>query len=224
MDVNWGALSFEEAIKYFMGKVPMTMEQFLALEEQAKIRAFSVSGVTGIDALSSIQASIEKALEDGLGYGEWKKAIAPTLSQYCIEGFLMETIFRSNILTAYQAGHYEQMMDPDVLSERPYWRYNAVMDERTRPEHAAWNDKVLPADDPWWDTHYPPNGYNCRCTVVSMSEREVSRDGLKISDSPKIETYEWADKRTGEVREVPVGIDPGWDINVGKLGMMAGLL
>ena len=67
MDVNWGALSFEEAIKYFMGKVPMTMEQFLALEEQAKIRAFSVSGVTGIDALSSIQASIEKALEDGLG-------------------------------------------------------------------------------------------------------------------------------------------------------------
>ena len=116
------------------------------------------------------------------------------------------------------------MMDPEVLSERPYWRYNAVMDERTRPEHAAWNDKVLPADDPWWDTHYPPNGYNCRCTVVSMSEREVSRDGLKISDSPKIETYEWADKRTGEVREVPVGIDPGWDINVGKLGMMAGLL
>lgn len=77
------------------------------------------------------------------------------------------------------------------------------------------------------DESYIANGlivHNCRCTVVSLSEREVEREGLIISPSPKIETYEWTDKRTGEVREVPVGIDPGWDINVGKLGMMAGLL
>ena len=26
-------------------------------------------------------------------------------------------------------------------------------------------------DDDFWNTYYPPNGYNCRCTVVQTSER-----------------------------------------------------
>ncbi len=60
--------------------------------------------------------------------------------------------------------------------------------------------------------------------MVSLSGREVEREGLEVMPSPKIETYEWIDKRTGEIHNVPKGIDPGWDINPGKLGMMAGLL
>jgi SPP1 gp7 family putative phage head morphogenesis protein len=224
MQAEWGPLPFEEAIKFFEDKVPMTTNEFLDLAEEARVRAFSVSNVTGIDALSDIQGSIAKALAEGLSFGDWKKAIGETLLGYGIKGFRMETIFRSNIQTAYQVGHYQGMHDPDVLRDRPYWRYVAVMDERTRPEHAQWHDTVLPADDPWWNTHYPPNGYNCRCTVVSLSEREVEREGLIVSPSPRIETYEWVDKRTGEVHDVPRGIDPGWDINPGKLGMMAGLV
>jgi SPP1 gp7 family putative phage head morphogenesis protein len=224
MTPEWGPLPFDEAIDFFSGKVPMTMDEFLALEEEARIRGFSVSNMTGVDALSSVQNSITRALQEGMSFGDWKKIIGETLSQYGVEGFLMETIFRSNILTAYQAGHYQQMHDPDVLKERPYWRYVAVMDERTRPEHAEWHDTVLPAEDPWWDTHYPPNGFNCRCTVVSLSAREVEREGLEVTPSPKIETYEWTDKRTGEVFNIPKGIDPGWDMNPGKLGMAAGLL
>ena len=35
---------------------------------------------------------------------------------------------------------------------------------------------------------------------------------------------EYIDKRTGEIKEVPKGIDPGWDFNPGKSGMFAGLL
>jgi SPP1 gp7 family putative phage head morphogenesis protein len=217
-------MPFEEAVKYFSRKVPMPIDEFLDLAAQARVRAFSVSGIAGIDALDQIKESVTRAIEEGLSFGEWRKLADPVLSQWGLGGFRAETIFRSNIQTAYQVGHYQQMHDPDVLRDRPYWRYVAVMDERTRPEHAAWHDTVLPADDPWWDTHYPPNGYNCRCTVVSLSPGEVEREGLEVMPSPKIDTYEWVDKRTGEVHEVPRGIDPGWDVNPGKLGMMAGLL
>jgi hypothetical protein len=34
---------------------------------------------------------------------------------------------------------------------------------------------VLPVDDPFWDTHYPPIGFNCRCGVRSLSESELER-------------------------------------------------
>jgi hypothetical protein len=52
----------------------------------------------------------------------------------------------------------------------------------------------------------------------------VERDGLEISKAPKIKMVEYVDKRTGEIKEVPEGIDPGFDVNFGKLGMLAGLI
>ena len=61
----------------------------------------------------------------------------------------------------------------------------------TRTEHASWHDTVLPADDPWWQTHFPPNGWNCRCTVQSLNDRDLDRYGLAVADkAPPIEMVE----------------------------------
>jgi len=92
-----------------------------------------------------------------------------------------------------------------------------------RPEHIAWHNTVLPADDPWWDTHYPPNGWGCKCGVVSLSERQARRLEERAKDTahpvkrsaPPAEYYEWTDK-AGKTHRIPKGIDPGWDYNVGK--------
>ena len=37
-----------------------------------------------------------------------------------------------------------------------------------REEHRALHGITLPPSDPFWDTHYPPNGWNCRCRVVQV--------------------------------------------------------
>ena len=47
----------------------------------------------------------------------------------------------------------------------PNLRYSAVNDRRTRPQHRAWHGIVRPLSDDFWNTHYPPNGWRCRCTV-----------------------------------------------------------
>ncbi|MCC7202041.1 MAG: minor capsid protein [Nitrospirae bacterium] len=125
-------------------------------------------------------------------------------------------IFDTNMSTAYMAGRHKQMTDPDVLKARPYWMYDAVNDSRTRPEHRAWDNLVLPADDPWWNTHYPPNGWGCRCSVRALGEHDLRRLGKGVNSAPDDGTYEWTDSRTGEIHQVPNGIDPGWDYNVGK--------
>ncbi len=47
----------------------------------------------------------------------------------------------------------------------PNLTYDAVMDARTRPGHRLLNNITLPLTHPFWDTHYPPNDYGCRCDV-----------------------------------------------------------
>lgn len=49
-----------------------------------------------------------------------------------------------------------------------YLQYRTMMDDKVRPEHASLHGVTLPADDSFWDEYYPPNGWNCRCTVVQV--------------------------------------------------------
>lgn len=53
-----------------------------------------------------------------------------------------------------------------------YWlQYRTQGDDKVRPEHAELNGITLPASDKFWDTYYPPNGWNCRCTVVQVRKK-----------------------------------------------------
>jgi len=127
-------------------------------------------------------------------------------------------IYETNLFTAYQAGRHAQMTDPDVLKARPYWQYRHGDSMYPRPEHLAWDGLVLRADDPWWQAHYPPCGWGCKCTAFALSDEDLQMLGKKGPDTaPPMQPYEWTDKKTGQVYAVAdKGIDPGWDYNVGE--------
>jgi hypothetical protein len=84
-------------------------------------------------------------------------------------------------------------------------------------EHQRWNGLVLRHDDPWLDTHRPPNGFGCKCKVFPVSRRELARMGKSAPDSaPDDGTYEHVNRTTGEVHTLPKGVQYGWDYSPGQ--------
>ena len=66
------------------------------------------------------------------------------------------------------AGMAARWEDFEEDGDRYSLQYRTAHDGRVRPEHAEMDGITLPVDDPFWDTNYPPNGWNCRCTVVQV--------------------------------------------------------
>ncbi len=124
-------------------------------------------------------------------------------------------------VSEFAAGRYRQMTSDAVKRRRPFWRYRHGGSQEPREQHVTappkgFNGLVLRGDDPWWETHYPPNGWGCSCYVETLSQADLDRKGLKVGKAPKVETYEHVDRQTGEVFDVPKGIDFGWDYAPGR--------
>ncbi|MBS0647378.1 MAG: minor capsid protein [Verrucomicrobia bacterium] len=56
----------------------------------------------------------------------------------------------------------------------PYLQFDAVMDGQTTELCAGLNKVTLPVDDPFWNTYYPPNHFNCRSTVRQLRSGAVT--------------------------------------------------
>lgn len=229
-----------EAVSYFEGKGYRTTFGWADMMHEEHAAAFTVAKVSRLDLLADIRQAVDQAIREGWTKERFQRELTPTLvakgwwgRQEMMDPRTGETrevqlgsprrlaiIYDTNLRTSHAAGRWEQIQR--VKADRPYLRYCAVLDRRTRPAHRGWNGTVLPVDHGYWSTHYPPNGWRCRCFVVSVSQRELERRGEVVSGSPVIEARDWVNGRTGEVSRVPLGIDPGFAYNPGH-GRMASL-
>jgi len=215
------SLPFEEAISFFRQKLNIKSDAWAAIYAEEHDHAFTVAGVMRDDMLEDFRTAIDQAIAEGTTYQAFLADFDTIVAKYGwsyngSRGWRSRTIYDTNIRTSYQAGRYSQMTDPDVLKYRPNWMYQHGDSIHPRPMHLGWNGTVLPADDPWWEAHYTPNGWGCKCRVVALSNRDMTRLGKTVGTAPNDGSFEWVNPATGEVRDVPRGIDPGWDYNPGK--------
>lgn len=200
---------------------------------------FTVAQSAGFDILKDIYTAVAKVQEEGWTFSRFQKELTPILQGKGwwgktervdpLTGEVREvqlgsprrlrTIFDVNLRVSAAQGDWQRQQS--VKDARPYLRYTALLDNRTRPLHRRWHGIILPQDHPWWETHYPPNGWRCRCKAMSVSGEDLEAEGWTVSEAPDEGETPWVNPRTGEMLMVPRGVDPGWAYNPGKVDQAA---
>ncbi|GBQ15227.1 hypothetical protein CFR78_04265 [Komagataeibacter rhaeticus] len=223
--VSAAKLPPRDALAFLRQKVPVSAATWTDLWHEAHDVSFAVAGATSKAIAKDFQDAVIRTMEAGGTRREFQKEFDAIVKRYGWEhtgtpGWRASIIYDTNITTAYSAGRYRRMTTPESLALYPYWRYRHHTCQHPRPQHLAWDGMILRADDPFWNTHYPPNGWRCHCTVEVVSQRMLDRNGWQVSSSPVIETRPWRNPHTGEIVHVPIGIDPGFAYNPGKAWLM----
>lgn len=233
----------EDIINFFKDKGLKPSFDWHEVYADAHAKAFTVAKMTELDLLKDTKKLLEKTLEEGKSYSEFKREATNLFEQKGWTGFKKVTdpktgeektvelgtprrikkIYYTNMQSAYAVGRYKEMLEEADVA--PYWQYMAIMDERTRPEHQAMHQKVYKADDPFWSVFYPPNGWGCRCFVRNLTKGDFERSGLKLEKTDG--KFSTVNVKVGdEIKEIPVykfndgGIervlkpDAGWETNL----------
>lgn len=168
-DVNYGSLPFEEQIKFFLGKLNMPTNRWDDILKSAHDYAFVVAGATKADLLSDLRAAVTKGIADGTSLEKFRADFDQIVSAHGWTGWTGEgsakgvawrtkVIYETNLYSSYAAGQYAQLQEEKI--DRPFWKYRHNDNVKTpRPWHVAWDGLILHADDPWWNTHFPPGGF-----------------------------------------------------------------
>jgi SPP1 gp7 family putative phage head morphogenesis protein len=169
--------------KMFANKVPLTSKQFDTLTAEQRARAFRIIVLNKVALIQRIQDDIGRALRDGVGFRDLQNNIQQMFAQAGIgapSSHYLRLAMRQNMMTTYNVAKKRAGERPVVKQAFPYWMYLTAQDSRVRPEHAALNGKIFAKADPIWLRMYPPFGWNCRCTVRDVTEREAKRAGAAV--------------------------------------------
>ncbi len=200
-------------------------------EEHA--RAFTVAKIAKLDLLAAVQKSLDKVIRDGGTFETWKANILPELRRagwwgevsdraltgtdqtIIVNDRRLRNIYRTNIRMSIAAGRWRRFQAQKELF--PYLRYRSDHPRRKpREDHLSWHGIILPVDHPWWQEHFPPNGWGCNCLPEQVSEGMLRRRGWKVTtDLPLAASQPFYPAGRTDPIMVPRGIDPDFSYNPG---------
>lgn len=226
--VDLFALPPAEAIEYFRQKgfaVGFDYRDVWQAQHQA---AFTVAKAMQLNLLQDIRAEVDRALAEGTTLQDFQKRLVPTLQakgwwgrQDRLDPLTgevrdvqlgsprrLKVIYDTNLRTAHSEGQWQRIQDRKAAF--PYLQYDGGNSENPRLQHSAWDGLVLSVDDPFWQSHMPVKEWGCKCRVIPMTAGQLQRQGIEVSESPKVPSVPFVNKRTGEVQQIPKGVHPAF--------------
>jgi SPP1 gp7 family putative phage head morphogenesis protein len=182
-----------EAIAFLRKKGDAFSWNWFDVWRDAQARKFTIAKVMRADILQDVRGMVDAAIDEGITFAQFKKELIPRLQEKGWWGIKetvdketglitetqlgsvarLQTIYRQNVQSAYMAGRYREQLE--VVDDLPIWEYVATIDSRTTERCRALNGRRFRADDPVWDTIYPPNHWGCRARVRAITERAAGR-------------------------------------------------
>jgi SPP1 gp7 family putative phage head morphogenesis protein len=169
----------DDAADYIADLTPVTKEIFNGLTAQYKSAAFTLAAAADVRLIEKIRDALAQVAKDGGTAQDFEQAVNRITDDAGVaelNAFTLDTAFNTAMQKAYSLGRYEQMSDAATIDVLPVWQYWTVGDDRVRPEHAVLDGFAAHAQDPVWHKIYPPNGFNCRCSVIPLLASEAPKD------------------------------------------------
>lgn len=175
---------FANQLDFFRQKLNLPSERWDDIKRSAHDRGFIVAGAQGADLVADLRGAVDKAIEQGTGLEAFRRDFKSIVARHGWTGWTGEgspsgvawrtkVIYQTNMATSYAAGRWKQLNDPELQKLLPYWQYkhsdSVVV---SRPLHVSWDGLTLPPDHPFWQTHFPPNGWGCMCRVIAVSKAD----------------------------------------------------
>jgi SPP1 gp7 family putative phage head morphogenesis protein len=206
------AVQFQEAIEFLRRRLDLTSAEWRAIWAEAGGISREVADELGAAVTRDLMQAVLDGLERGETLTQFRARYAQILEEagWVTSGkkraWHSQLVWRLHIGNAYAAGRYEQAERlQEARPDRPvYFRYVTIGDHRVRPQHRAWHGVILPIGHAFWKTHYPPNGFNCRCHAQVVTDRDLKRRGWEVTPD------------TDPALGIPP--DEGWAGNVGLAG------
>jgi SPP1 gp7 family putative phage head morphogenesis protein len=175
-------LEIDRARELVLAKKIVQKRVFEQLDDYAKRQAFTIAGVEHDRIMQAIKEAVAEAIQENSTIAEIEIAAMQAFHRYGITdqiSYHAETVFRTNICTALNDAQWEALESPDNRDAVAFLQYETRFDLRVRDNHAKMHGVIRPPDDPIWKVWWPPNGYNCRCSIRAISKAEADRRGLQ---------------------------------------------
>jgi SPP1 gp7 family putative phage head morphogenesis protein len=217
-------LPWDEALQAFMERVPTRANELQKLLKGYATRSDAARRL----ALEQIQQFVKDRLAvhiaDGGTYGQFAQDIQSGAESFGItaeDPSYVKMLFRTNIQSAYGAGKFRAITDPDVIDEMPYVQYRTVGDARVRASHAVLDRGIYRAASEEWRRIAPPNGFSCRCSLVSLSRDDVKGERVLGQvpaayvatpefNAPPVAAIKASATRRVDAPADPIEVKPGW--------------
>ena len=227
----------KEALDYFKSKGLRPGFDYRDVWQREHHVAFTVAKMMRLDLLEFTHAKLIEAKAKGKTLAQFKKEIKPELVKKGWWGIKesidpvtgkkikvqlgsprrLKIIYQVNMRTARAVGQWERITRN--RDTHPYLIYELGPSQNHRDEHVAWSGLILPLDDSWWSSHYPPNGFGCKCRVRAINKRQYKRlkvSGRYLTKAPKDKMKTLVNKRTGQTIRTPVGVHPAFNYHIGQ--------
>jgi SPP1 gp7 family putative phage head morphogenesis protein len=191
-------LSPDEAYAYFGKRIPIPYSVYSEMVAWAKARAFSLADVESGTVLKAMQVHLLEAIDNGWTFERFRFSVLndPKLQnsapiREASTGYL-ETVFRTNLMSAYNEGAWQFYQDPDVADVIVAYQFVGILDNRECEICREMDGQTFLADDPIWDRMWAPLHFKCRCRNVGITKYEKLNlaDKVPVIDGQEIQPAE----------------------------------